>query len=95
MRLSIINVRAIEDGIICVDDLTPNQQLQYKQYLLDKKIVDNNVHQQIVDRLNVVGRFDVNEIGKIIEKYADDDKEFISMYKLLDFKWINRQIVEE
>lgn len=93
MKLSMITVRAIEDGSICVEDLTPNQQLQYKQYLMDKKIVDNNVHQQIVDRLNVVGEFDVMEIDNILEKYADDNEEFIGMYKLLDFKWINGQIV--
>ena len=34
--------------------------------IVDKKIVDNNVHQQIVDRLNAIGKFDVDEIGEIL-----------------------------
>ena len=93
MRLSIIDIRNIEDGVIGVDDLTPSQQLQYKQYLSDKKIVDNNVHQQIVDRLNAIGKFDVDEIGEILKKYANSSEEFWGMYTSLDFVWINKQLV--
>ena len=95
MRLSILTIKNVEEGVIGVEDLTPNQQLQYKQYLLDKKIVDNNVNQQIIDRLNAVGKFDVMEITNILEKYADDDEQVLGMYSLLDFRWIKRQLVEK
>lgn len=95
MRLSIFEVREIEAGRMTVEDLTPAQQREYKVWKANDKLVENNICEQIVGRLRKVGKFDVNEIGKIIEKYAESEEEFWIMYRLTDFKWICRQLRKE
>ena len=92
MKLSMIDVREIEEGKKTVEDLTPAQQREYKVWKANDKLFENKICQQIVDRLNEIGKIDANEIGKIIEKYSENEEEFWLMYKLTDFKWINRHL---
>lgn len=95
MRLGILKFREIEAGRMAVEDLTPAQQREYRIWKLNDKLVENRIGEQVVIRLKEVGKFDVNEIGKILENYSENEDDFWDMYRMLDFKWINRQLKKD
>ena len=95
MRLGILKFREIEAGRMSVEDLTPAQQREYRIWKLNDKLVENRIGEQVVIRLKEVGKFDVNEIGKILENYSENEDDFWDMYRMLDFKWINRQLKKD